>query len=905
MQLTDGYYINDMIIWKELDKSGFAAKGFEIYPPDLRNASVDTLHDFEDKLRRLLVTIQAPARTQWQWSVDADYKDALLAFDKRTDELADNEWSFKTRKERFQRYIKRMEAGRLRREKLRLYIGIPIDTKKSVNEFKDPDLKARFYDATLKGLESFFDTQFNLLQHIFGQGTLIKPMTDDEHYFHHAEFLNPSYAYRTNFNPLEKFDKNLSILDNSLNSGISGNERSDVADYSFYSDGFYHNILTIKRWPQNSYQSMIFRITGLRFLDYSLTVNIVPGDVKKEISMEEKDIERLRGDYRASGKESLLNAIEKKQKKIKNLTSGYTFPLQIEYTIRLWSTTPEELSAKTSALKAALNLMESCQYWEPTLSSQSINLFGQTIPGFSFGKYTAHSLYAESEFAAALLPLSATFTGHLEEAEALYDGDNFNLVGIRNFIGSTPQHGAVFGMSGSGKSAQMCDLLSQTEPYYGYTVIIEEGLSYGVYTATMGTVPIVVHPDTDLTINYFDTHKLPLGSSQISNATALVSQMCGEADTAEKSNLRYAMILYYIVQIYNDQYENWKRSNQDKMDEIVCFAMACETYKVETMPPGSSMVDAFIEFRDLGKENPLEQQALLDVITRQEMTRFYKSAETEEIVRNFAFAWFTPEDFPTHGELQELMLTAPAPEHDEDAVKKIATLISSWNADGSYGPLFDGHTNIALTGKLAHFELGYISEATPELKKLAAFLITNYTRNHIMALPRKVKKRYIFEEAGRLLNMPGGEKLIAEAYAQMRKFGTWIVSIVQQYSQFKNTKIRPIIMGNSKQFFIMKQADRGDLSDLADINRGGINLPEVTQETIMNYPSPENLPKDDIYSSFTYFHLDQYMPLVGTCRNYCAPEMLYCSSSSGEDFDQRMREIKSEENVVNAIEKHC
>ena len=153
--------------------------------------------------------------------------------------------------------------------------------------------------------------------------------------------------------------------------------------------------------------------------------------------------------------------------------------------------------------------------------------------------------------------------------------------------------------------------------------------------------------------------------------------------------------------------------------------------------------------------------------------------------------------------------------------------------------------------------------------------------------------------------MPGGEKLISEGYAQMRKFGCWIISIVQQYAQFRNTAIRPIIMGNSKQFFILKQADRGDLSDLADTDKGGINLPEVTQEAIMNYPSPENLPVNDVYSSLTYYHLDQYMPLVGTCRNYCSPEMLYCSSSSGEDFDHRMREIKSYDNPVNAIIKNC
>ena len=905
MNLKDGHYINNFLIFGDLDKTGFAAKGFEISPPDLRNAAVDTLHDFEDRLRKLLVTITEPARTQWNWTVDSDYSEPLENYDRQTDKLAKNEWTYRTRKERYHRYLKRMENGELCREKLRLYISIPIPARKRLSEIKNPKDKKLFYKSCLKGLESYFDTQFHLMQHILGAGTNIKVMKDKDHFAHHLEFLNPSFSGKAKVRALENFNPKKSILENCFKSSVNGNERNEENDYSFFADGHYHNILTIKRWPQNTYQSMIFRLTGLRFLNYCITANIIPGDVKKEIKEEEKSIERLRGDYRSNGKESLLNAIEKKQIKIRSLTSGATSPLHVEYIIRLWAESKEELSAKTSAVKAALNLMESAQVWEPNLSTQSVNLFTQTLPGWIFGKYDAHALYAESEYLAAMLPFSATFTGHLDQAEALYDGDNFNLVGVRNFLGSTPQHGGVFGMSGSGKSAFMCDLLSQTQPYYGYTVIIEEGLSYGVYTATMGSTPIIIHPDYDLTINYLDTQGLPLSSSHIANATALFSQMCGRADSAEQENLRYAMIMSYVEQVYEDAYENFIKIKKGLLNEIASTAIACSTYRKEKMPPGSSMVDAFLEFREFAKNNPDKHKEILSIITSEEITRFIKDSETAEIVRNFSFAWFKPEEFPIHSELEELMLAAPNPAHDIDTVRRIATLASAWNAGGAYGPLFDGHTNISLTGEIAHFELGYISEATPELKKLAAFLLTNYTRNHIMGLPRKVKKRYIFEEAGRLLNMPGGEKLISEGYAQMRKFGCWIVSIVQQYTQFKNTSIRPIIMGNSKQFFIMKQADRGDLSDLTDIDRGGINLPEVTQEAIMSYPSPENLPSDDVFSSMTYFHLDHYMPLVGTCRNYCSPEMLYCSSSSGEDFDQRMREIKSEDNPVDAIIKYC
>ena len=75
------------------------------------------------------------------------------------------------------------------------------------------------------------------------------------------------------------------------------------------------------------------------------------------------------------------------------------------------------------------------------------------------------------------LPFSSTFTAHLAEAEAIYDGTNGNLAGVRTFIGGTPQHAVLIGMTGAGKSFAMDDLLTQTQAGYDYTVIIEEGLS--------------------------------------------------------------------------------------------------------------------------------------------------------------------------------------------------------------------------------------------------------------------------------------------------------------------------------------------------------------------------------------------------------------------------------------------
>src|SRR5207248_84602 len=84
----------------------------------------------------------------------------------------------------------------------------------------------------------------------------------------------------------------------------------------------------------------------------------------------------------------------------------------------------------------------------------------------------------------------------------------------------------------------------------------------------------------------------------------------------------------------------------------------------------------------------------------------------------------------------------------------------------------------------------------------------------------------------RFLDIPGGQEIVQESYAQLRKFNCWNISIVQQYSRFKQSRIRSAVFGNSRQFFIMRQNDRADLEDMAQ----DIALPEVTKHATMKKP---------------------------------------------------------------------
>ena len=275
--------------------------------------------------------------------------------------------------------------------------------------------------------------------------------------------------------------------------------------------------------------------------------------------------------------------------------------------------------------------------------------------------------------------------------------------------------------------------------------------------------------------------------------------------------------------------------------------------------------------------------------------RFAKSTAGAQQVRDLIFSRLTPAEQPQHGHLQELLAAEASGPHAEE-MRYLATLLEPWAAGGSYGELFDGVSNVNLTGKIAHFELGYIPESAEELKAAAAFLIANYTRSHMMRLPRALRKRNIFEEVARFSLVPSGKKVLRESYQQLRKYNVWNVATVQNYEQFKTSDIRGAVLGNSRVLFLLRQSDRSDIEDLSR----DFPLPEAVKDAVMSHPEPEKLVGQK-YSQFTYYHTDERRPMIVTMRNVASREMLYCASSSGTHFDERQKALRGHADVVAAI----
>jgi type IV secretion system protein TrbE len=636
------------------------------------------------------------------------------------------------------------------------------------------------------------------------------------------------------------------------------------------------------------------------FQEYAITMNVFPKRVDKVIEREEQNIQRLQIDAISERKQSLVTDMVAKQEKVTELQQGKVIPLNCLFVVRLWHRNTDQLAARCASLKNAFISMGGAVVHHATIPENARQLFFQTWPGWTFGTYRAFDLAAEDSYLADLIPWSATFTGHLEGAEAIYNGARGNLVGIKTRLGNTPQHGVLFGMTGAGKSVIVADLLAQIGHRFGFRLIVEEGLSHAVLTQTQGCQPIIVNPNGNLTINYLDTCEAPLSPMHLAFSAGLCMLFCGnEGLDGERKALRHAMIVENLQQLYTDVFNDWIVANEQAAEELRWRAAATDRYlKLRLRGSQFNFVDAFAAFRDWEVQNPDEASEFTAGLPEEAVMEFTKNPGTENLVRDLAFAYFRPEQFPSHSALIEQLLYNPrGGAREKEESDRVGKLLRAWSRDGEKGKLFDGVSNIRIDGRVAHFELGQIPEHATEMRAATNFLVANYGRQKIIAMPRAVPKIAIFEEAARTLEIPGGVRMIQEYYRQMRKFGCNILAVVQQYDVIKTSPVRGAMIGNSKMFMITSQQSREDAREIGL----ALGLSEKTVETIHSYPLPELMDTKERFSAFTYVANDKVRRLVGTVKNVASRELLYAASSDNETFDQRSASLGSYKNVITGI----
>ncbi len=760
---TDAYFCEDLLVYT--GSPTYVAQGFQLELPAIEHASIAALNRLEDELRVVLRALRDRTELQIQWTVGSHYETELMRYYERTDGNSMPEAARSCRNHHFTRSWQQMEAGNLRREELRFFVNMPLGN--------DPT------PVTIQSCAAGFSTYEDLFEQFARSlGGHVRRFSDDDHFRACFRFFNPSKTADDHpFDPLASMQENCLLGDAAPITNPAG----------FYLGGVYHGILAIKSPPQVSFSGMMRGLTGLPMRDYAITVNVRALDVAQEIRKEETQIEKLERAMRHNPKERMRSAIETRTNRIRRLMADEVVPMQAQLMIRCWDAELSRLQSKLSVLESSIVKLQGASYHRPSFPPSARNYMIGCIPGETRRDYGEGNLLIEDHNLANLLPISSSSTGMLEQAEAIYPGANGNLVGIRSFAGedSSPQHALITGMTGAGKSVLLSDLLLQTEPYYDFTVIVDDGLSHERYIRQVSDQPpIVIRAEGNITFNYLDTNRLPLSPQQFGDAAAMVAIM---TRVREKDlPLQGAIVTEALQSLYRQNFDELVADTP----ELLALASACceEIKTVQEENEDHTFTEAFLELRSRHPD-------LTDYLRGKGSEA---DSSNDEVMR-LAYAFMTPEQMPTHSDLVDWFERESHGE-SRNAVEfgKLATQLARWKSGGSYGKLVDGVTNVSLTGSHVHIELSKISNSMPELRSIAAFLVTNYVRSEIMNRPRESRKRVIFEELGGFSNVPGGEAIVSEFYTRMRKYHCWILSVIQLGKMMQDSSVTTSLLGNAR-----------------------------------------------------------------------------------------------------------
>ncbi len=166
MKAPNGWISHDLFIWNELDRRGFVSKGFVLEIPDLRHGSERALNSFYESVHQFLHTLEESTSAPFRWSADSDYREELLSYKAITDERSQpDSWAAITRNERFNRYWQAMQSGRLRREKLVLFLSKRITANPPASA--DKQRLADHYRRVLHQFNEAFDQHRRVIASLF------------------------------------------------------------------------------------------------------------------------------------------------------------------------------------------------------------------------------------------------------------------------------------------------------------------------------------------------------------------------------------------------------------------------------------------------------------------------------------------------------------------------------------------------------------------------------------------------------------------------------------------------------------------------------------------------------------------------------------------------------------------
>ena len=456
--LPDGWLSCDALTFGEgVREGGVLSRGAKITLPDMRTCGTDTIWNIYHGWSALIDSLGDNEALQLQWQVSSDYSDFQEAYAAETERTKGTAWTRFVRENGSEQMRELMNRGLLRREHLSIYLGRKMAGLRGV---RDPAALADYVRRESENL----NLRINGWGGYFAGGGL-QVMGNQEHGDAWEAFLNPGrvvdQAARS-----RHYDPELSLQEQCLHAGfLEENERGECY---FKHDGYYHALLVLRRWPTRPTMGLMTRLTSALEGNYSITFNIYTISVPQAIKDAEKEALRLEQDSRIEKSRSMLVKSGQREERARQLSSGNFKAFKVLPVLRVWAPTVDRVRTQVGLLKNTLAAMSGIQYFQVDHGEQFRQLFAETLPGYLEGKYRDWDIYGQSDFLPTVLPISTSFDGCGPCGQAVYFGDQGNLVGVRGFADNgTPLQTTILGMRGAGKSTWEVNLVSQLAPLCG------------------------------------------------------------------------------------------------------------------------------------------------------------------------------------------------------------------------------------------------------------------------------------------------------------------------------------------------------------------------------------------------------------------------------------------------------
>lgn len=881
IKFPNGYIIetsrkeNSFLVYGELNSSGYVAKGFQLFVPNRSNSGWSQKNELCLNLQSYLSRFDSSKQLQIRYRKDSNYRKILEKYESDTETIADLPFAKEFRRQIAAEFRREMEKQELWREYLTFYISRPA--KNFISGALDLKSEKEML-AFQERVGNYFESEYLMLKSAFSFE--IEKLSSTRLFADFFTAVNKSLAaeeidFEKNFTPnfCDIYQNEFSNQDHSTT------ERNG---YGLYGDGMYHNILVLKQLPSFDLTPFYGNVMlESNVTNFSVTVNMRPLNKGKTIEKLESRQAAAQRDLEADPSAiAYRSEVDSFGKMIYRMGAGEDCPFEAEYLIHIWHRNLEQLQQDTEQIRlVATNLQ--CSLMMHDLTTQAAAQFLKTLPGNLYYKkwdplFTLHRSFA------AMIPFNSTFLGCEDDFQAIFHGDHHNIVCVNGFFGDTPQHAASFGQSGSGKSVNTLGELLQTFSFYSKVIIIEEGASYLMFTRIFGGQFIEIDLNNNLVLNYFDTCGSPLNASQMDFVANFLTNMCGQSRDDEIVQDRTAIISHYVTKIYDASWQEWWNKNTVMRTEIARKAMTLEWM----LPRQPALKDALD--KDFDKLTVVERQSIeyYRNMPGEKITEYI--VENNPLLRDISYAFMKPEDMPYHSQIVEMIRSTPDPVHRREDTNRIATRLAQYSVESGRGGLFDGVTNIDLSVRLIHFEIGKMANASENFKAMIGLVIGNMVRNQIVNMPRTSKKLYIFEEAPRFLTIPGASDIMKQSYAQFRKFNCRAWTITQEAGQLMTAdNVGTIIMGQSKQYYFLKNKDRSNM----EFFRRFAALSDDTVNSIMSFPSPEHIPGRK-YSSYVYYVDNGEYPIIGVVRHFANQLTIAVASTSGDAFTRREEELR-------------